>query len=376
MIKINPSLISGKGQDGKSMAKKHVDWFVETASKEHCSWDSQKTYREFLIEKLDLSDSSFKTDIEPFLIGGKKDIERLRKKYRNLNGVRRKAPRKDENGKFQSPYSADDKIKMENAKHLEEAFLYKFFEKTCVDKNAWNAYKFCSGLNIEVCPYCNRQYIFTVMVHKKGMHEGNKECITRPEIDHYYPKSIYPYLSCNLYNFIPSCPTCNHLKSDKDDGERKISSLIYPYKNGYENNGLFKVKYEEAFLSSNKLFGDKPSEDKLKIAIESKGSNKSEIEKSKEIFNLEDIYSMHKLDLSDFLSRYKKYCEPKRIEILKLIHDSTDESIDDRQLQIFLKIMSSKLEKELLGMIECEENRQYPLKKMKEDIKKQLDDSK
>ncbi len=198
MIKIDPSLTTNESQDEKSMAKKHVDWFVDTATKEHCSWDSKKTYREYLIEKLGLSDSSFKTDIEPFLTGKKDEIERLRGKYRNLNGVKRKPPRKDESGKFQSPYSADEKTKMENAKHLEEAFLYKLFEKTSVDKDAWNAYKFCSGLNIEVCPYCNRQYIFTVMVHKKGMHKGNKECITRPEIDHYYPKSMYPYLSCNL----------------------------------------------------------------------------------------------------------------------------------------------------------------------------------
>lgn len=379
MIKIDPTLITAKGQDGKSLAEKHIEWFVKTCSKEKCSWDKSKTYRAFLVETFHLDDSKFESAIEPFLIGERDKIEEFRTNYKKFNGIKQKSPTPDGNGGWLPPsYDENETKKRELAKKIEEAFLYSYFEVPHPQESDWDAYKFCRGLNIDICPYCNRQYIFTVAVHKKRMHKDNKKCITRPEIDHYYPKSIYPYLSCNLFNFIPSCPTCNHIKSNKDDGEDNEFSLIYPYMEKYGEDGVFKAKYDDSFLNSDKLFGEDFDEGKIKITIEAKGPKRDKIERSKEIFHLEDIYNMHKLDLSDFLNRYRKYCDPKRKEIIKLFHDSADINarIEDDQLEIFLNIMSSKLEKELLGMIECEDSKQYPLKKMKEDLKKQLDSSK
>ena len=137
---------------------------------------------------------------------------------------------------------------------------------------------------------------------------------------------------------------------------------------------IFVIVYVLSVKSAKKELDEK----KIELSIEAKGPIKNKIERSKEIFHLEDIYNMHKLDLSDFLNRYKKYSDPKRKEIIKLFHDSANVNIpiDDNQLEIFLDVMSSKLEKELLGMIECDESKQYPLKKMKEDLKKQLDSSK
>jgi len=61
-------------------------------------------------------------------------------------------------------------------------------------------------LNVNVCPYCNRQYTFTV---------NSTNGKTRPQFDHFHPKSIFPYLALSFYNLVPSCPTCNHLKGEK-----------------------------------------------------------------------------------------------------------------------------------------------------------------
>lgn len=366
MIKIDSTLITTKGLDGKSMADRHVDWFMEQVTMPEHAFSDGKTYKDFLSEQLNIPSDikGFKEAIKPYLIGEIQDIERLRYFHKNLNG--------------QKDYSDEEKEKKENIDKIEEAFCYSLFSKPHARENKWDAYKFCRGLNIDVCPYCNRQYIFTVMEHRDNMQGDNKECVVRPEIDHYYPKSIYPYLSCNLFNFIPSCPTCNHIKSNKEDGEDNINILIYPYDEEYGCHGVFKAKYEDSLLNAEFLFGANIDEKKVKIIIESSGPIKDSIEKSKKTFYLEDIYNMHKLDLSDFLNRYKKYSDPKRKEIIKLFHDSANVNIpiDDNQLEIFLDVMSSKLEKELLGMIECDESKQYPLKKMKEDLKKQLDSSK
>lgn len=81
-------------------------------------------------------------------------------------------------------------------------------------------YKILDSLNISVCPYCNRQYIF-------GADNNHK---VSAQFDHFYSKSKYPYLALSFYNLIPCCPTCNKAK-----GEEHIE--INPYIEGFENKG-------------------------------------------------------------------------------------------------------------------------------------------
>ena len=74
-------------------------------------------------------------------------------------------------------------------------------------------------LNLSVCPYCNRHYIFTV-------DNGRK---VSAQFDHFYSKMQYPYLALSFFNLIPCCPTCNKAK-----GERQIG--LNPYIEGFDNN--------------------------------------------------------------------------------------------------------------------------------------------
>ena len=81
-----------------------------------------------------------------------------------------------------------------------------------------------NSLNLSVCPYCNRQYIFGTDNNRK----------VGAQFDHFYSKSKYPYLALSFYNLIPCCPTCNKAK-----GEECIE--INPYIEGFENNGKLMV---------------------------------------------------------------------------------------------------------------------------------------
>ena len=74
------------------------------------------------------------------------------------------------------------------------------------------AYKYLTQLNLRTCPYCNRQYTFTI---RKG---GDETFHTRPEYDHFFDKSSYPLLALSFYNLVPSCHDCNHGKSTKSSG--------------------------------------------------------------------------------------------------------------------------------------------------------------
>lgn len=71
--------------------------------------------------------------------------------------------------------------------------------------------QFIGRLGINACVYCNEVSIAS----GKKIDNGNQEIWSRYEVDHFYPKDKYPYLSTSFYNFQPSCSNCNGSKSDK-----------------------------------------------------------------------------------------------------------------------------------------------------------------
>lgn len=105
------------------------------------------------------------------------------------------------------------KLKSKNVKDiLKELFvkLYKDFTQSKMPNGMTIAHHFFYELNIRTCPYCNRQYTFTI---------DNKHTKTAPEYDHFYDKAHYPLLAVSFYNLIPSCHTCNHIKGVKRGGK-------------------------------------------------------------------------------------------------------------------------------------------------------------
>ena len=380
MIKIDASVLEEKTyyseekQKKQSMIDRHVDWFVKTVSETDCpkDWGEQyegKKYKDYLKDVLEFIEGvPFEEQIRPYIVGDKSQIKTLRENNVRLNGI---------DGRIkEEKLELDQKIKRKNSKKLFKAFCYEKFCDSHATEEYWDAYKFCKGLNVAVCPYCNRQYIFTVAEHEEHQRAGSVTCYVRPELDHFYPKDIYPYLSCNLYNLIPSCSVCNHAKSDTDFGETDESKLIYPYGEEFGDDGVFKVTIDGAYIETEKLFKgmytDDEQKEQLRICIESSGIKKDKVDESKNVFHLEPIYNMHKLDLVEFLKRYRNYCDPKRTELLNIFkHAQPVAHIDESQLKIFLDIMSCQLETQILGMYDTSE--QYPLKKLKTDIKKQLD---
>lgn len=73
-------------------------------------------------------------------------------------------------------------------------------------------------LNVKVCPYCNHNYIFTINEKRGKDKSGNlvTTIVTRPQLDHFYSKSLNPLLALSFYNLVPSCSVCNTIKKDRD----------------------------------------------------------------------------------------------------------------------------------------------------------------
>lgn len=72
--------------------------------------------------------------------------------------------------------------------------------------------KYVIKMGIKSCVYCNTQY---AVAAKKGTTDRGKAFRSTYTIDHYLPKSDYPYLATSFFNLYPACPTCNQMKSRK-----------------------------------------------------------------------------------------------------------------------------------------------------------------
>ena len=145
------------------------------------------------------------------------------------------------------------------------------------------AYKLVENLGIKTCPYCNRNYISFVKTKKKK---------TRPQLDHFYPKAIYPFLACSFYNLIPSCSACNHMKSDDDSyKDEKDGNLVHPYN---IKDGDFTFSYTLNDLKITEIFDTNKKdinfeyEESIGISLNTKYSQNNEY------FQLQEIYQNHK----------------------------------------------------------------------------------
>lgn len=229
------------------------------------------------------------------------------------------------------------KTKEENWKRI-----YRFLRKDVFEKEydnwgkrtTYGAYNFVKELDLKTCPYCNRNYTFVVDEDSGKL---------RPEIDHFYPKSIYPFLAMSFYNLIPSCSTCNHTKKDKDSF---YNNLQNPYT---IDNNFMKFTYIPNDVDFSNVESLKYNFDNFEIKFESTNKNI-------EVFKLEELYKQHKDIVLDLLIK-KAYYPESYIEELKTF-GFTDEDV--------YRYLLNNYKKE-------EDFHKRPLSKLIKDISEELD---
>jgi hypothetical protein len=191
---------------------------------------------------------------------------------------------------------------------------------------------------IEVCPYCNRNYI--------SKYKKDGKLRTTADLDHFYPKSKFQLFSLSLYNFVPSCQICNsRFKLAKG------VEIINPYTQKIDYT---KFKFEYSLKEGSTVgvfFGE---EDCLDITINCTDTNYIQ---HISLFELEKLYNTHKVIVGEVL--YKK--EAYNNTYSELINNLFDE----------MKLTQSEKERFLFG-IEMDEELFYkrPLSKLIYDIVK------
>lgn len=177
-------------------------------------------------------------------------------------------------------------VKRHKGKHIESFVslmtkLYEKFFQENIRKNQNVGYWLIDRLKIRVCPYCNRNYIFTA--NASGIPK------VRAQFDHYLPKKKFPMFALCFYNLIPSCPVCNKLK-----GEQLIS--FNPYQEGFPTNQKFILSKGESDLS----WVHPTSELNVSLVNSDDNLNKKQ-------FLLEQLYQQHADIAKDIVMKAQAY---------------------------------------------------------------------
>ena len=136
--------------------------------------------------------------------------------------------------------------------------------------------------DLNVCPYCNRNFVNPIY-KENSVGADNKN--QSPDIEHFFPKSIYPFLSLSISNLLPSCTFCNKIKSDVDTYKHNCLS---PYE---VKNSDFKFDFS---LELNQV---------KKVKLTSKPDCKNS-----EILHLESLYNeVHRKYINDIFDDILKY---------------------------------------------------------------------
>lgn len=244
-------------------------------------------------------------------------------------------------------------------------------------------YAIFNKANLKVCPYCNRNYIPVVSYDEKN----GKKKVLAPEMDHFYPKSKYPYLAFSFYNLIPICNTCNsRFKSDN------VKDILNPYKEGFENNIKFKLNGTNIDII-NLLSGSDVEKNKLNIElVKNRNITDEEYlnrcrESDKQFYICETYDKMHKQDAIDLVRKISLFRPSYSKSFVAIVKHSELNEINKlvekykiRESKDDFKVISSvfsnvnyDMQKLIFGnWIDESNDLQEPLSKFRRDIYQQF----
>lgn len=230
-----------------------------------------------------------------------------------------------------SAFILADQTRIEEIKNMLEGSLRpivpifkKIFEKWYKEltTNEDASYSILKDLNIRTCPYCNRNYTFTI---KRARDDSFG---TRPEFDHFYNKSQYPLLALSFFNLVPCCHTCNHSKSTKEAG-------INPYFMGFSSMFCVSERKDDLYdetgtftrMNVNDVLHVKDIDD---FSVGIPGATEKEVQNIN-TFGINKLYNEHKdyvMELIDKANAYNSIGAQNLIDAFQGIGHSPMEVFD------------------------------------------------
>lgn len=205
--------------------------------------------------------------------------------------------------------------------------------------------KYARMMGIRSCVYCNAQFAVSA---KKGKTDRGKFFRSTYTLDHWQPKSKYPYMAVSFYNLYPCCSPCNQTKSCKDsywDLYCKPSEDMNPYLFKIEDDSLLNYEFDW---------------DAEKLEIQFLDKNTGELPKEyDEYFHIKKLYANFKSEVEEVIWRKRTY------------NDSMLVAMKESELY---KVRPEEIHRFIYGYYEDEKDiLKRPLAKLLQDVGKQLD---
>ncbi|MEY5049779.1 MAG: hypothetical protein RLZZ175_3138 [Bacteroidota bacterium] len=200
---------------------------------------------------------------------------------------------------------------------------------------------FYQNIKLKSCVYCNAQ--LTIVIDREVDQSG------RFELDHFYPKSQFPFLAASFYNLIPCCSNCNKAKLDK-------KTLFNLYTEEQSDLSVFGFILTDD--SKDKYLLTKDHTDLIVKFIHLNGDNEM-LENHKSHFYIEELYETQKDILENLTTLSQVYNDDSKAELV----DSFKELFPD-------KAMINRL---IIGNYDSPEDIHLrPLAKFTQDIAREL----
>lgn len=196
-------------------------------------------------------------------------------------------------------------------------------------------------LEIKSCVYCNAQYTATV-------HKDNDMIVGAYQIDHFKPKSLYPFLCISFFNLQPCCANCNLWKSDMP-----IEFNLY-------TTNASEIDPFNFLLTKKSIINYMLYQDATKLNIQLNSSNNNLLTNHNTRFHTQELYVNFNDDAEELLWKCKIY----------------NNTYKELLLHQFVKLFPNKkqdIHRFLFGFYDkVADIHKRPLTKMKQDIYKQL----
>lgn len=179
-------------------------------------------------------------------------------------------------------------------KSIKTAFINGGFKYDTYKKKISNfLVNVANGFEIYNCVYCDMEDV-------RPFTKANGNKVRKFETEHVLDKGKCPLVGMSLYNFVPSCKTCNKadIKGTKTIGDTEVEiAKLSPSAEGYDFEN--KVKFEVKVVT--------PGVDDLKAI--------SHVDDYEIVFNISEALYQKTIDLFELKSRYNHDIE--KLELLK-----------------------------------------------------------
>lgn len=122
---------------------------------------------------------------------------------------------------------------------LSKLFNYELYRGSTHCHERYKALNFDQA----TCPYCNENSARIIRVEKP---DDKDSIIMLYDIDHFYPKYMFPYLALSFYNHIPSCKTCN--QTFKGSAPFTVGTHIHPYQQCFDS--IYSFEFNHSILAN------------------------------------------------------------------------------------------------------------------------------